>query len=156
LIYIDEAGINSNERYAYGWSAKGERAWSKKPGKRESRLNFIGALNNKQFLSPFMFNGYCDANVFETYLEKCLLPEMPPNKIIIADNAAFHKSLKARELIEAKQCQLLFLPAYSPDLNPIEHEWFPIKNKIRQLLEQGDPLECAVEKTLKEKSELIC
>jgi transposase len=116
----------------------------------------MGGLNNKQFLSPFMFNGYCDAKVFEIYLEKCLLPEVAPNKIIIADNAAFHKSLKARELIEAKQCQLLFLPAYSPDLNPIEHEWFPIKNKIRQLLEQGNSLEFAVEKTLKEKSELIC
>lgn len=156
LIYIDEAGIDSNERYAYGWSAKGERVWSSKPGKRESRLNFIGALNEKQFLSPFMFTGYCDAKVFEIYLEKCLLPEVTPNKIIIADNAAFHKSLKARELIEAKQCQLLFLPAYSPDFNPIEHEWFPIKNKIRQLLEAGETLENSADKVLRERAKAIC
>jgi transposase len=156
LIYIDEAGMDSNEGYPYGWSAKGERVWSKKSGKRESRLNFIGALSNKQFLSPFIFNGYCDAKVFEAYLEKCLLPELSSKKIIIADNAAFHKSIKARELIEAKNCQLLFLPAYSPDLNPIEHEWFPIKNKIRQLLDEGHTLESSADTVLRDRSKAIC
>lgn len=65
LMYIDEAGIDSNESYPYGWSVKGERIWSKKSGKRQSRINFIGGLNNKQFISPFMFNGYCDSKIFE-------------------------------------------------------------------------------------------
>jgi transposase len=86
---------------------------------------------NKQFMSPFMFRGYCDSTLFEVYRENCLLPKLLPGKIIIADNASFHKSEKARKLIEAKSCQLIFLPAYLPDLNhlnPIERKWYQIKN----------------------------
>jgi transposase len=156
LIYIDEAGIGANESYPYSWSPKGERAWAKKPGNREGRLNFIGALQGRQFMAPFMFSGHCDSQLFETYIDQCLLPELSPGNIIIADNAAFHKSSKARYLIESKQCKLIFLPAYSPDFNPIEHEWFPIKNRIRQLLDQGETLANATEKVLKESSEPIC
>lgn len=103
-----------------------------------------------------MFSGYCDSKIFEIYLEKCLIPELSAGKVIIADNAAFHKSLKARQLIESSNCKLIFLPAYSPDLNPIEHEWFPIKNKIRQCLDQGEVIDIAAEKILKERSESIC
>lgn len=156
LIYIDEAGIDDNESYPYGWSLKGSRAWSKKSGNRRTRINFIGALNGREFKAPFMFSGYCDSKVFETYVEKCLLPELSPGKIIILDNAAFHKSLRTRQLIEEAKCQLIFLPSYSPDLNPIEHEWFPIKNKIRQLLDADEPIAAAAEKVLKERSESIC
>ena len=156
LIYIDESGVDCNESYPYGWSMKGKRAWSKKSGKRPSPMNIIGGLNAKQLIAPFMFSGYCDAKLFEVYLEKCLIPELSPGKIIIADNASFHKSMKARELIEAKGCKLIFLPAYSPDLNPIEHEWFPIKNSIRQLLDEGETIEVATEKVLRDKSETIC
>lgn len=127
-----------------------------KSGKRKLRMNFIGALHQKQFKSPFMFRGYCDSTLFETYLERCLVPELQAGDIIIADNAAFHKSNKAREVIESAKCQLIFLPAYSPDLNPIEHEWYPIKNKIRQLLETGASIESATELVLKERSETKC
>jgi transposase len=156
LVYIDEAGIDSNESYPYGWSEKGKRAWSKKPGNRQRRINFIGALKEKKFTAPLMFNGYCDSKLFEVYVEKCLLPELREGNIVIADNAAFHKSLKARKMIESSNCKLIFLPAYSPDLNPIEHEWFPIKNAIRKLLDEGESLEVATAKVLKEKSESIC
>lgn len=103
-----------------------------------------------------MFDGYCDSKMFEVYLEHCLIPSLSPGKIIIADNAAFHKSLRARQMIEDANCKLIFLPSYSPDLNPIEHEWFPIKNKIRQLLDEGELLEAATEKVLKERSESMC
>jgi transposase len=116
----------------------------------------IGALKGQQFIAPCLFNGHCDAALFEAYMEQCLLPELTPGSVIIADNAAFHKSSTVRRLIEAKQCQLLFLPPYSPDLNPIEHCWFPIKNKIRQLLDQGESLAIAAEQVLREMSEPIC
>lgn len=156
LIYIDEAGINGNESYPYGWSIKGDRAWSKKSGNRQTRLNFMGALKGKKFTAPFVFKGYCDSKLFETYLERCLIPELSPGKIIIADNAAFHKTLRARQMIQAAKCKLIFLPSYSPDLNPIEHEWFAIKNKIRQRLDKGESIDIATEKVLKERSESMC
>lgn len=156
LIYLDESGIDDNESYPYAWSLKGERAFSKKAGHRKERINFIGALKGRKFKAPFMFNGYCDSNIFEAYLEQCLVPELTPGTIVILDNAAFHKSLRARKIIESASCQMMFLPAYSPDLNPIEQEWFPIKNKIRHLLDQGEILDSAVMKILKERSESIC
>jgi transposase len=156
LIYLDEAGMDSNESYPYAWSIKGERAWSQKSSHRQTRINFIGALHKKRFRAPFMFEGYCTAKLFEAYLENCLVPELSPGKIIVADNAAFHKSLRARELIEEAKYQLIFLPSYSPDLNPIEHEWFPIKNKIRQLLDAGTAINLATDKVLKEMAEAKC
>jgi transposase len=119
-------------------------------------MNFIGALNQKQFKVPFMFEGYCDSKLFEAYLEKFLIPSLSPGKIIIADNASFHKSMRSRKMIEEAGCQLIFLPPYSPDLNPIEHEWFPIKNKIRHLLDQGVSLDTATNNVLKIRSECMC
>lgn len=148
--------MDAGESYPYGWSEKGKRAWAKKSGKRYARLNFIGALKGRQFMAPFMFAGYCDSAIFELYIEHCLLPELTRGDIVIADNAAFHKSAKVRYLIESKQCRLMFLPAYSPDLNPIEHQWFPIKNKIRRLLDQGETLTMAAEEVLRESAESIC
>ncbi|WP_126322391.1 transposase [Candidatus Rickettsiella viridis] len=76
-----------------------------------------------------MFDGYCDSLLFETYLEQCSLPKISLGNTIIAYNAAFHKSVRAKALVHLKACELIFLAPYSPDLNSIEHLWFPIKNK---------------------------
>lgn len=84
-----------------------------------------------------VFDGYCNRKVFESYIEYCLLPVLKKGQTVIADNASFHKSKKARELIESAGCFFKFLPAYSPDFNPIEHYWFTVKNKIRKLLDKG-------------------
>ncbi len=81
-----------------------------------------------------MLEGSCDRNVFETYLKKVLLPVLSPGKFIVLDNAAFHHGGNISELIESVGCKALYLPPYSPDLNPIEHFWFSLKNKIRKLL----------------------
>lgn len=156
FVYVDEAGMDDNETYAYAWSYQGQRAFAKKSGKRKKRINFIAALNGKQFLAPFMFHGFCDSRLFEAYLEHCLVPSLSPGKHVIVDNASFHQSIRARQLIENAGCQLIFLPAYSPDLNPIEHYWFPIKNKARQYLDEGQSLDIALEYALKQMSEPVC
>lgn len=156
LIYLDESGIGVNESYPYAWSDKGKRAFATKAGACRKRINFIAALDGRQLIAPLVFDGYCDTLLFETYLEQCLLPELSPGKIVILDNAAFHKSVRANALLHSKGCQLIFLPPYSPDLNPIEHRWFPIKNKIRQLLDQGVPLDRATELAILESSESVC
>jgi transposase len=148
--------MDDNETYAYAWSYRGQRAWAKKSGKRNERINFIAALNNKQLLAPFMFRGFCDSRLFDTYVEHCLVPCLSPGKQVIVDNAAFHKSGRAKQLIENAGCNLLFLPPYSPDLNPIEHYWFPIKNKARQALDDGQSLDKALYNILKQMSEPIC
>lgn len=134
IIYMDESGIDGNESYPYGWCEKGERYQAKKPGKGRERLSIVGALCKENFFAPMVYQGYCTCKVIETWLEKFLLPKVKPGKVIIMDNAPFHNSGKIRELIESAGCELLFLPVYSPDLNPIEHWWHKVKTAIRKEL----------------------
>jgi putative transposase len=94
----------------------------------------ISALNQSRIKAPFVFKGYCTGIVFESYVKNILVPTLHPGQTVVLDNASFHKSAIARRSIEAAGCEVLFLPAYSPDLNPIEHYWFPIKNTIRKNL----------------------
>ena len=101
-----------------------------KEGKRSVRVSIIAALHLEKLLAPLTFEGYCNRQVFEKWLEERLLPVLLPGEIIILDNATFQKSEKIRELIEKAKCELKYLPHYSPDLNEIEHQWFPIKNRV--------------------------
>ena len=133
-MYIDESGIDDNEEYPYAWGKKGVKIFGTKPSRRRKRLSIIGALNQKTFKAPFVFEGNCDRAVFETYLENVLLPELKPGQTVIMDNASFHKGGKIKSLIESAGCQLQYLPAYSPDFNPIERFWARIKHFFRQLL----------------------
>lgn len=83
-------------------------------------------------IAPLTFVGSCNRTLFEKWLAEKLLPELKFGQIVILDNATFHKSEKIRELINSAGCELLYLPPYSPDLNDIEHYWFPIKNRVRK------------------------
>lgn len=85
-----------------------------------------------KLVAPLTFVGSCNRSLFEKWLESKLLPELRKGQTLILDNATFHKSKKIRELIRAAGCELEYLPAYSPDLNEIEHYWFPIKNRVRK------------------------
>jgi transposase len=83
-------------------------------------------------MASFTFIGNTNTENFETYIEKILCPVLQPGKIIIMDNAKFHKSEKTKKLIENAGCSILFLPPYSPDFNPIEHFWSCIKDKAKK------------------------
>jgi len=86
-------------------------------------------------LAPFIFEGYSNSSVYETYIEKVLVPVLKPGMVVVIDNASFHKSKKITELITAANCRIIFLPPYSPDFNPIEHHWSALKNAIRRAAE---------------------
>lgn len=131
---MDESGMNDNDFYAYAYSPIGNRHYESHPGHYKKRISMIGGLCNNQFQAPFMFEGHCNATVFELYLEKILIPTLTPGKIVIVDNASFHKSIKIKFLIESIGCELIYLPPYSPDLNPIEHSWHQIKTAIRKCM----------------------
>lgn len=95
-----------------------------------------------------VFKGTCTSGVFNTWLGQVLIPTLKPGKIIILDNASFHKSAKTKELIEAAGCTLLYLPPYSPELNPIEKTWANVKCKIRFFLEKGKNLASSIDYAL--------
>ena len=85
-------------------------------------------------MAPFMFEGYCNTKVFEIYINNILVPILKPGMMVIIDNASFHKSFRIEDSIKSAGCDLIYLPPYSPDLNPIEHYWHKIKTSIRKLM----------------------
>jgi len=92
----------------------------------------MSGLCQGKLIAPLTFEGPCNRQVFEKWLEEMLIPNLKPGQIIVLDNATFHKSDKITQLVTLAGCQLYYLPPYSPDLNEIEHYWFPIKNRVRK------------------------
>jgi transposase len=140
--------MNSQQQYDYGWNQKGERFYSLKSGKRQERINMIAALCNGNLMAPFTVDGSCNRIVFEMWLENFLFPTLQPGQLVIMDNAAFHKGGRIQKLIQEAGCQLLYLPPYSPDLNPIEKCWSWLKSRIRHQLKRFDCLRDAIESVL--------
>jgi len=138
LFYIDEAGIQEYIYREYAKAKKGIRVIGKISGKRYVRTSIISARNNNhKFIAPFIFNGMTDTELVLFWVKEVLLPALPVNSILVWDNAAFHKSEKLRELIEKNSHTMLFLPPYSPDLNPIEHKWQELKQRLRSYYDES-------------------
>lgn len=93
----------------------------------------VAGLCDQRMMAPLMFEGNCDTELFEIYVEDVLIKELKIGQTVVLDNINFHKTAKVRSLIESVGCNILYLPTYSPDLNPIEHYWFKIKNQIRKI-----------------------
>ena len=136
-MFIDEAGVDNRLFRAYARAPRGQKIYADIPGKKRERYSMIGGWMNHKFIALFTFQGGCNADVFNFWLETIILPELPKGTTMIMDNAAFHKSAKTRELIEGAGCFLLFLPTYSPDLNPIEHCWHTLKSKLKPLIQHN-------------------
>lgn len=129
-MYVDESGIDSYAYRPWARALRGAKIYGGISGKRYERESFIAAKCGDQIIAPFCFKGTCDTKLFDFWVEKYLIPLLSKGQIVIMDNATFHKSKKTRELIEKAECRLLFLPPYSPDLNPIEKFWANLKRII--------------------------
>jgi transposase len=140
--------MDERDQYSYGWSESGKRIHGLKSGVRKKRINMIAGYRDGQLIAPFTIEGACNRTVFEIWLETCLIPKLQPNQWVIIDNATFHHGGRIRELIEAAGCKLVYLPAYSPDLNRIEKCWAWLKSRIRKLLRNSDNLRDAIESVL--------
>jgi transposase len=120
-------------RREYARAVKGQLVLSDIPGKRTTRTSIIAGLNIRNPLAPMYFEGYCNTDLVMTWLKAFLIPELEPGQKVVWDNASFHQSPELQELIEAAGCELIYLPAYSPDFNPIEQWWAKLKALIRRL-----------------------
>ena len=149
LVYLDESGVNENLQREFGWSPRGEKIHGDISGKERNRLSVIAALNAKNIKAPFFFKGYTDTEVFNGWVEDCLVPELKEGQTVILDNASFHKSLKTKTLIEEAGCYLKYLPTYSPDFNPIEPQWAILKARIRKHRQQNQSIESAIDTVFK-------
>lgn len=106
-----------------GYAPLGTRGVGKHNWHAKGRLNVIGALLASCLLTVSLFSGSINANTFSAWVAQDLLPQLPPNSVVVMDNAAFHKRADIRQLFETAGHVLEYLPPYSPDLNPIERKW---------------------------------
>lgn len=95
------------------------------------------------------YSGSCNRNLFEMWLEDCLLPQLQPGDVIVMDNASFHHSQSIQEIVAAAGCELLYLPPYSPDLNKIERWWSVFKNWMRQRWDEYESFRDCVDAAFK-------
>ena len=131
LVFLDEAGANTDMVRAYGWSFKGERLSGAKPAGRWSATTVISAIRREGPGALMIFEGATDATLFRTYVQEVLAPTLRPGEIVVMDNLASHKAAGVVEAIEAAGAQAWYLPVYSPDLNPIEKMWSKVKQYLR-------------------------
>lgn len=144
LVYIDECGINQCLYREYARAARGQRVIAKISGRKFKRTNIIAGICQGKWVAPLQYNCTTDSVLFEYWFKNCLLKELNPGSVIILDNAAFHKKSVIPLLAATANCRVIFLPPYSPDLNPIEKRWAWIKRKLREILHNFDSFDDAL------------
>ena len=115
-----------------GWGRRGERLIGKAPHGRWRTLTFVAALRVDRVDAPCVFNGPINGEKFRAYVERFLVPTLRPGDIVILDNLGSHRGQSVRQAIRTAGARRLFLPPYSPDLNPIEQAFAKLKHWLRQ------------------------
>ena len=144
MVYIDETGIDTYLYREHARAPRGKKIIGEVSGRKFARQSIVAAKCGNEILAPFGYTGTCDAKLFNFWLESMLIPNLKPGQIIIMDNASIHKSETTKKLIKKAGCTLIFLPPYSPDLNPIERFWAKLKKKLRYIMHHFETFENAI------------
>jgi transposase len=134
LVYIDESGINQYLYREYAYAPRGQIVVGKISGKKYRRTNIVAGICQDRWIAPMEYGGTTDSILFEYWFANCLLAEVKEGSVFVLDNATFHKKSVLPILAAKKKCTVLFLPPYSPDLNPIEKKWAWLKRRLRKIL----------------------
>ena len=132
LVFVDEMGTTTSLAPLYAWAPKGERARCEVPRNRGKNTTLLASMTAEGMGSCLAVVGSTTKAVFEAYLERVLAPTLRPGQVVVMDNLASHKGEKVRELIEGRGCELLYLPPYSPDFNPIDEAFAKVKALLRK------------------------
>jgi transposase len=132
LVFVDEMGTNTSLTPLYAWSRRGERAHCSAPRNWGKNVTLLSSMTLSGMGPCLAVEGPTTKAVFETYLEWVLAPSLGPGQVVVMDNLSSHKGPRVRQLLEARGCELLYLPAYSPDLNPIEEAFAKLKALLRK------------------------
>ncbi len=132
LIFVDECGTHTSLAPIYGYAPRGERLYLSVPRGRAKNTTLLSSMTLEGMGPSLSVEGATTARVFETYVEKVLLPSLEPGQIVMMDNLSAHRPKRIKELIEQGGCELVYLPTYSPDYNPIEEAFAKIKNFLRK------------------------
>lgn len=131
LIFLDESGVTTQMTRAWGRAPKGERIAEATPQGHWQVLTTLGAMSLRGITAVMTIEAATDGEVFAAYVEQVLCPQLQSGDVVIMDNLSAHKVWGIRDRIEAQGAELLYLPPYSPDLNPIEKAWFKLKQSLR-------------------------
>ena len=136
LVFIDETWAKTNMAPLRGWAMRGERLRAHVPHGHWKTLTFLAALRCDRIDAPCVFDGPINGESFAAYVRQALVPTLAPGDVVILDNLGSHKGKAVRDAIRAAGARLLFLPPYSPDLNPIEQVFAKLKHLLRQAAER--------------------
>jgi transposase len=157
FVFIDETGAATNMARRYGWAPRGERLVQAAPHGHWRTTTFVAGLRSTGLVAPLVLDGPMDGAVFLAYVQQFLAPTLRPGDVVVMDNLGAHKVAGVEEAIRAKGASVLYLPPYSPDLNPIEQVFAKLKAMLRsaaartkealwttigQILDQFSPAEC--------------
>ena len=133
LVFLDETGINIAMTRLYGRAPKGERIIEYVPDVRYKRLSVVSTLRVTGDTVPFVYSGTMNGNLFMQYIALCVVPTLKPYDILVMDCLSSHKMKIISEMVEAVGANVVYLPPYSPDFNPVELLWAEIKADLRKL-----------------------
>jgi transposase len=131
LVFIDETWATTNMARRYGRAPRGQRLVASVPQGHWQTSTFLAALRRDRISAPYVLDGAINGETFRAYVEQMLAPTLEPGDIVVMDNLGSHKVAGVREAIEARGAALLYLPPYSPDLNPIEQVFAKLKTLLR-------------------------
>jgi transposase len=133
LVFVDESGMHTSMDRLRSRAPKGERAYAKVPRNRGKNTTLIASMSLHGMGEAMCLEGATDAEAFAVYVEHFLAPALKEGQVVVLDNLGAHRPQRVRELIEQRGAGLVFMPSYSPDLNPIEEAFSKIKNTLRKL-----------------------
>jgi transposase len=132
LVFVDEMGTNTSLSPVYAWAPKGRRAYWSVPRNRGANTTVLSSMSVEGMGPSLTVEGATTSVVFETYVGQVLAPTLKEGQVVVMDNLSAHKGERIKEMIEQRGCQLVYLPSYSPDLNPIEEAFSKIKGIVRK------------------------
>lgn len=131
LVFLDESGVSTQMTRLYARSTGGGRIYEATPDGRWKILTILGAISTRGMIATMTIEAATDREIFLAYLDEVLCPKLRPGDVVVMDNLSSHKVNGVRQRIEAAGARLLYLPPYSPDLNPIEKAWAKLKQLLR-------------------------
>ncbi len=132
FVFVDECSTNISLSPIYARAPRGERAHGKAPKNWGKNVSLICAIDSEGVKPSMSVEGAVDGKAFESYIEHVLAPKLKSGQIVVMDNLSVHKSKRVKWLIEEQNCELVFLPPYSPDINPIEEAFSKVKGILRK------------------------
>jgi len=132
FVFLDETGASTNMVRRYGWSTRGDRLVDAAPHGHWRTTTFVAGLRSSGVIAPFVLDGPMTGEAFRAYVEQFLAPALSPGDVVVMDNLSAHKVAGVAEAIAAVGASILYLPPYSPDLNPIEQMFAKLKALLRK------------------------